>query len=75
MAKDYASHASFSTVFRVQVVINAKNGVKDGALVVILSYDLASRMVDNSLLWQGQVMMMGARMGVCGYARVPSRLV
>lgn len=38
-----------------QIVKDAKDGVRDSALLVIVSYDLATRMVDNSLLWKGQV--------------------
>ncbi|CAN0484297.1 unnamed protein product, partial [Discosporangium mesarthrocarpum] len=38
----------------VQVVKDAKQGVDDRAQVVIVSYDLATRMVENSLLWGGQ---------------------
>ncbi|CAM9562188.1 unnamed protein product, partial [Scytosiphon promiscuus] len=38
----------------IQVVKDAKAGVRDSALLVIVSYDLASRMVEKSLLWKGQ---------------------
>lgn len=38
-----------------QIVKDAKTGVRDDALLVIVSYELASRMVDNSKLWKGQV--------------------
>lgn len=38
-----------------QVVRDAKNSVRDAALMVIVSYDLATRMVGTNLLWKGQV--------------------
>lgn len=38
-----------------QIIKDAKDGVKDSAQLVIVSYDLATRMVDKSLLWKGQV--------------------
>ncbi|CAN0028311.1 unnamed protein product, partial [Hapterophycus canaliculatus] len=38
----------------IQIVKDAKDGVRDRALLVIVSYDLATRMVDKSLLWKGQ---------------------
>ena len=34
---------------------NGKEGVRDSAQMVIISYELASRMVNKSLLWAGQV--------------------
>ena len=38
-----------------QIIKDAKDGVRDSAQLVIVSYDLATRMVDKSLLWKGQV--------------------
>ncbi|CAM9851352.1 unnamed protein product, partial [Ectocarpus sp. 8 AP-2014] len=37
-----------------QIVRDAKEGVRDSAQLVIVSYDLATRMVEKSLLWKGQ---------------------
>lgn len=46
---------SYSVVIWEQIVKDAKAGVRDGALMVVVSYDLATRMADKSLLWKGQV--------------------
>ena len=47
--------SNFALVFLVQIVKDAKDGVRDSALMVIVSYDLATRMASKSLLWEGQV--------------------
>lgn len=38
-----------------QIIKDAKEGVHDSAQLVIVSYDLATRMAEKSLLWKGQV--------------------
>ena len=45
----------YACATHIQIIKDAKDGVKDSAQLVIVSYDLATRMVDKSLLWKGQV--------------------
>lgn len=50
-----ALNAVLSFVRHDQIIKDAKDGVRDSAQLVIVSYDLATRMVEKSLLWKGQV--------------------